>query len=242
MMKRVVFAVAAILVGIHTSAAAQDAVIKEPEPPKTLPEGAVIYHTLTGRDAQVVFTSDAPLEKIVGKSNAVVGYAVPGPSDNPAKLAAASWLLPVKSLATGIPLRDEHMAGKDWLDAAIYPTIEFVLSKIENVKEVKRGEGFSTWSVTLVGDMTLHGVKREVRVPEARISFFNESSKTKAIGPGKLIFLKCDYTVRMSDFAIQHEDVPKKVSDEVKLSQMLRLSSATPDEIAEANKKKESSP
>ena len=55
------------------------AVPAEPKPTKPLPEGSKLYHTLTGRDAQVIFTSDAPLEKIIGKSNAVVGFAVPGP-------------------------------------------------------------------------------------------------------------------------------------------------------------------
>lgn len=76
---------------------------KEPEPSTPLPEGAALYHTLAGRDAQVVFTTDVPLEKIVGKSNEVVGYAIVGPKDAPRKAVGAEWLLPIKSLATGIP-------------------------------------------------------------------------------------------------------------------------------------------
>jgi polyisoprenoid-binding protein YceI len=217
--------------------------VKEPTPPATLSEGAVVYRTLTGRDAQVVFSSDAPLEKIVGKSNAVVGYAVPGPADNPAKLECAAWILPVNSLATGIPLRDDHMTGDEWLDAKDYPTIEFVLSRTEEVKEVKRGEGFTTWSCTLVGTMKLHGVEREIKVADARLSFFDESEKTRKIAPGKLAFLKCEYVVKLSDYGITHADVPDKVSDEVKLTQMLRLSSASREEINAANEAaKESAP
>lgn len=208
--------------------------VQEPAPPATLSEGAVVYHTLTGRDAQVVFTSDAPLEKIVGKSNAVVGYAVPGPGQDPAKLESAAWILPVKSLATGIPLRDDHMVGEEWLDAKDHPTIEFVLSRTDDVKEVKRGEGFTTWSCTLVGTMKLHGVEREVSVKEARLSFFEESEKTRKIAPGNLMFLKCEYVVKLSDYGVTHADVPDKVSDEVKLTQMLRLSSASPDVIKAA--------
>lgn len=203
----------------------------EPEAPKTLPAGSVVYHTITGRDAQVVFTSEAPLERIVGKSNMVAGYAVPGPKDNPAALVSAKWVLPVKSMATGIPLRDEHLAGKEWLDAASFPHVEFTLQRVEEIKEVKKGDGFSTWSATLVGEMSMHGVKREIKVPDARLSFFQASDKTKSIAPGDLIFLKCEYTVKMSDYGIKHADVPKKVSDEVKISQMLRLSSASVEEI-----------
>lgn len=198
--------------------------VSEPQPTNPVPEGATLYHTLAGRDAQVVFTTDAPLEKIVGKSNEVVGYAIAGTKDTPAKLAGAEWLLPIESLATGIPLRDEHIAAKEWLNADEFPNIRFVLSSVEDVKEVKKGDGFSTWSVTLIGQMSMRGVTKEIRVPDAKISFFDESEKTKNIAPGSLLFIKCDYTVTLSDFGIKHADVPKKVSDVVKLSQMLRLS------------------
>lgn len=206
--------------------------VKEPEPAAPLPDGATLYHTLAGRDAQVVFTTDAPLEKIVGKSNEVVGFAVAGPKDSPAKLASAEWLLPIASIATGIPLRDEHLAGGEWLNAEAYPNIRFVLSSVDDVTEVKKGDGFSTWSATLTGQMTMHGVSREVRVPDARISFFDESEKTKNIAPGQLLFIKCDYTIVLSDFGIKNSDVPKKVSDTVKLSQMLRLSTIADPSVA----------
>jgi polyisoprenoid-binding protein YceI len=207
------------------AAAAQ---VKEPAPTAPLPEGSVLYHTLTGREAQVIFTSDAPLEQIVGKSNAVVGFAASGPKDSPAKLAAATWILPVTSIATGIPLRDEHLAGKDWLDAAKFPEIKFVLTRVEDIRELKGGEGYTTSSATLVGNMTIHGVTREVHVPDARFSFLKESAKTKGIAAGDLLFLKCEYAVKLSDYGIVNGDVPKKVADEVKLTQTLRLSTVVP--------------
>lgn len=202
----------------------QDPPLKEPTPRQTPAPDAILYHTLTGRDAQVVFTSDAPLEQVVGKSNAVVGYAIAGPKDQPAKLADATWILPIKSLATGIPLRDQHLAGKEWLDAETYPNIQFVLKRVGDIKEIKRGDGFTTWSATLTGDMTIHGITHELNVADARLSFFQESPKTRAIAAGDLLFLKCEYAVKLSDFGIQNPDVPKKVSDSVKLTQTLKLS------------------
>jgi polyisoprenoid-binding protein YceI len=209
---------------------------KEPEPTTPLPEGATLYHTLTGRDAQVIFTSDAPLEKIIGKSNAVAGFAVPGIRDNPANLAQAKWVLPVRSLATGIPLRDQHLAGKDWLDADAATNIQFVLSRVTDIKEVKRGDGFSTWSATLVGEMSIHATVHEVTVKDARLTFFQGSAKTKSIAPGDLFFLKCDYTVKLSDFGIHNADVPSKVSDTVTIAQTLRLSNAPPETIKASQK------
>lgn len=196
----------------------------EPQASAELAEKGTLYYTLSGEEAQVLFTSRAPLENIVGKSNKVVGYAVAGPTDNPAKLVGAHWVLPVESMATGIPLRDAHMAGDEWLHAKEFPTIEFKLTKVEDIKEVKRGEGFSTWQATLVGQMTLHGVTKELSVPEAKLSFLDASDRTASIAPGDLLFVKTSYTVKLSDFGIRHKDVPDKVSDEIRLEQTLRLS------------------
>lgn len=219
--------VAAILIGATGStllADDPDKPVQEPAVPTALVGQGIVYHTLAGREAQVTFTSKAPLENIVGKSNAVVGYVVAGPVDSPADLVGAQWLLPVDSLATGLPLRDAHIADHEWLDSQSFPVISFKLTNVEEVTEVKSGDGFSTWSLTLVGEMTMHGETKTIRVKNARLSFINASEKTKKIAKGDLCFLKCEYRVRMSDFGIRHKDVPNKVSDEIVLRQMLRMS------------------
>ena len=198
--------------------------VREPEVPAALAAKGVTYHTIHGKQAQVTFTSRAPLEDIVGKSNAVVGYAVATTTAASASIHGATWLLPVNSLATGIPLRDEHLADAAWLDAGAHPTIRFTLQRTEEVELVKSGDGYSTWDATLVGTMTLHGVERTVRVPKARLSFLAESERTRRIADGDLLFIKCAYDVAMSEYGITHRDVPEKVSDVIHLEQMLRLS------------------
>lgn len=196
--------------------------IAEPPVPDELREAGTIYHTISGDQTQVTFTSNGQLQQIVGKSNAVVGYAVAGAVDAPAKLAGARWLLPVESLATGIPLRDDHLAHK-WLRAEEHPTIEFTLTSTEDIEPVKSGPGYSTWSLTLVGSMTIRGETRVLRVPDARLSFLEESESTAKVAPGDLCFLKCEYRVKLSDFGIHDADVPSKVSDEIALVQLLRM-------------------
>jgi len=57
------------------------------------------------------------------------------------------------SVDTSNDKRDEHLRSPDFLDAAKYPTITYTSKKIE-----KTGEG--KWKVT--GDLTLHGVTKEV--------------------------------------------------------------------------------
>lgn len=210
------------LTGAQPEAAAPP--IPEPSLPSEHADATAVYHTLTGGEAQVVFTSKAPLENIVGKSNQVVGYVVPGEDDKPAELIAAHWILPVETLATGIPLRDSHMTGSEWLDGDHFPGIEFELDHVEDANLIKEGEGFSTWSVTLVGEMKLRGESKEMMVKEAKLSFLTASDRTALIAQGDLMFLKCTYSVKLSDFGIMHKDVPDKVSDEIKLNQTLRLS------------------
>ena len=204
--------------------AAPPARVDEPSVPPELATRGTVYHTISGRQAQVTFTSDAPLQNIVGKSNAVVGYAVAGAADAPAKLVGARWLLPVASLATGIPLRDEHLAGDRWLDAAKFPSIEFSLEKVEDIAATKSGADFASFTATLVGTMEVHGVKKPMRVEKAKLSFLRASERTASIAPGDLLFIQCAYEVKLSDFGVANGDVPGKVADAIKLDQILRLS------------------
>lgn len=222
-------AIAAAAANLPTALGAGDpppARVEEPLVPPEVAKSGTVYHTISGRQAQVTFTSDATLQDIVGKSNAVVGYVVSGAADAPAKLAGARWILPVASLATGIPLRDEHLAGEHWLDAAKFPTIEFTLEKVEDVVSTKSGADFATYTATFVGTMEIHGVKKELRVEGAKLSFLKASQRTASIAPGDLLFVQCAYEVKLSDFEVRNSDVPGKVADTIKLEQMLRLTTA----------------
>lgn len=196
--------------------------VDEPAIPADLAARGVAYHTISGQQAQVTFTSDAPLQDIVGKSNAVVGWVVVAPGDAPS-LVAGRWLLPVASLATGIPLRDEHLAGDHWLDAAAHPVIAFELERTEDVVTVKTGTDFNTVTATLVGTLEMHGMRRPLRVEKAKLSFLEASDRTKAIAPGDLVFIQCAYDVKLSEFGVVNGDVPGKVADTIRLDQILRL-------------------
>ncbi len=200
--------------------------VEEPVVPAELAGKGAVYHTISGRQAQITFTSDAKLQKIVGKSNAVVGYAVAGPADAPATLAGARWTLPVASLATGIPLRDEHLAGDHWLDAESFPVIDFTLEKVEEIAATKSGADFASYTATLVGTMRMHGVEKPLRVEKAKLSFLKASERTASIAPGDLLFIQCAYEVTLSDFGVRNGDVPGKVADAIRLDQTLRLTTA----------------
>jgi polyisoprenoid-binding protein YceI len=59
------------------------------------------------------------------------------------------------SIDTGHQKRDEHLRTPDFLDVAKYPTIAFVSKKI-----LKGDPG----KIKVIGDLTLHGVTREITV------------------------------------------------------------------------------
>jgi len=59
------------------------------------------------------------------------------------------------SVDTGNQKRDEHLRTADFLEAAKYPTITFISKKV-----MKGDPG----KLKLIGDLTLHGVTREITV------------------------------------------------------------------------------
>ncbi len=71
--------------------------------------------------------------------------------DDPASAKVAVSIDPA-SIQTGEPKRDEHLRSADFFDVAAHPSMSFVSRRVE-----KAGDGYR-----LVGDLTMHGVTREV--------------------------------------------------------------------------------
>lgn len=190
-----------------------------------------VYHALVGKDAQVTFTSDAPLEHIKASSNRVVGYAVvKDPASGPV-ITAGEFRLPISSFDTGIPMRNEHLQGERWMDAKGHPDVVFTMSAFNDANVEKEGEGFKTWSGSLVGKMTIKGVTKDMTIP-AKVTLRPESDMTKGRAPGNLMAIRCTYSVKLSDYGIATADPAMKsgkVSDEIALETMLFLSTVNPE-------------
>ena len=67
----------------------------------------------------------------------------------------ADGTVQVKSINTGIAGRDEHLRGPDFFEMEKYPEIVFAGKKVE-----KQGDVYQ-----LTGDLTMHGVTREITLP-----------------------------------------------------------------------------
>jgi polyisoprenoid-binding protein YceI len=104
---------------------------------------------LTG---QAKFSSDAPLEKIVGTADGG-GEIKLDPAD-PASVKG-KLTMSVKSMKTGNDMRDDHLRSADWLDADKCPDITFEISSA-TVKSQKTEGDVTEVQLEVVGNFGLH--------------------------------------------------------------------------------------
>lgn len=91
------------------------------------------------------------ISNVRGEFNNTTGTAdFDGNDPSKAKVEAT---IDVSSINTREPKRDEHLKGPDFFDAAKYPNIKFVSKKIEKAADGK---------YKMTGDLTIHGVTKEV--------------------------------------------------------------------------------
>jgi polyisoprenoid-binding protein YceI len=214
-----------------------------PEDQKKL---GTVYQTITlGSQKQVTFTSKTHNATFDGYSASVLGYAVAGPADNPADLKAGAWVLPVKSLETGNKTKNRNIAKAEWLDAGKSPDIIFTLKSVKDITPHKAGAGTAvSYKVTLVGDMTMRGVTKEVSIKDVVLGFVKETEKSAKIAKGDLLAIRCKYTVKLTDFGVTNDYVvkDKSVADEIEIDQSLTLATAAPEEQPASAAKPEEKP
>ena len=166
----------------------------------------------------VVFLLDAPLESINGTATGVSGTV----SFDPAKPAATTGkiVLATSSLHVDNPLMKKHMLDEGWMHVSKFPTIEFVAVKMTNVKT-----SGTTIIATIAGKLTVKGVTKKVSVP-VRLTYLKGMLIKRNRVPGDLLVLRCDFTIKRSDYGINAGNNEEKVSDEIELK--LRVAGAAP--------------
>jgi polyisoprenoid-binding protein YceI len=157
----------------------------------------------------------------------VIGYCIAG-KENPAALQGGEWHLPVKSLRTGRGPMDGHLAGKQWLDAESNPDIIFALKSVKDLKA--EGEGKKSWTGTLEGDMTIHGVTKPITIKDATIAMVPASDDAAKGVKGDLMAIRAKYPVKLSDYGVSNQNIGSKVADELKLETSLYMSTVKPED------------
>jgi len=118
-------------------------------------------------------------------------------------IQAATATIQVKSVNTGIEKRDNHLRTADFFEAAKYPEITFKSKKVE-----KSGD-----QSILIGDFTMRGVTRELRLPVTLSGPVKDPQGNSRIG------LEAKTTVNRKDYGMKFNAVMETgglmVGDEV---------------------------
>jgi polyisoprenoid-binding protein YceI len=164
---------------------------------------------------QFNWVSDAPLEKIQGTAEGVSGSLTIDPR-NPASIRG-TITASVATMKTGNNMRDGHLRGDQWLDAARFPQISFTIASVKNVRK----NGAST-SGDATGSFTMHGVTRTLTIPFT-LQYMEESARTRQRAPGDLVAITADFTVALKDYDVAGSKgiVGSKVGETIEVSAQL---------------------
>jgi polyisoprenoid-binding protein YceI len=92
--------------------------------------------------------------KVRGRFDAVAGTIAMG-SDGDVSDASVQVVIQSASIHTGQSQRDEHLRSADFFDVETFPELTYRSSSIRRVSDDR---------YTVVGDLTMHGVTREVEL------------------------------------------------------------------------------
>jgi len=178
----------------------------------------------------ITFTSEAPLEDIIGTTNQIYGYVVFDPN-RPENGGRGVFTVPVASLDTGIPLRDEHLHSEMWLNAAEHPQIEFTIDFAKDIKVAKITHNSKTYKGMATGEFTLNGKTRTIEVP-LTVTYMAESDLTRQKMPGDLLAGKTKLELALRNYGITGPPgmdlIGSQVSDKIGVSVTFVASSKKP--------------
>jgi polyisoprenoid-binding protein YceI len=158
----------------------------------------------------IAFILDSTLEPIVGVASGISGTVSFDPA-NP-KATTGKITVQTKSLRTENKGMNDHMHGDEWLDAAKHPTIEFSIKK---VTDAKTGEK-DTHELTVVGDLTIKGVTKEVTAP-VKVTHLPGRLSERTKMKGDLLVVRSNFVIKRNDFNIQPEKDGKVVGSDIEV-------------------------
>lgn len=182
-----------------------------------------------GRDS-VSFTSDAPIELIVGHTNKIRGKVTLDDSmDLAKKPLEAEFSVDLASIDTGIPLRNEHMRD-NFLQTKKYPQAQFKLKSIGQAIQLKPGE---KTRISAVGDFTVHGKTVTKTIP-VDVTWLKKCKATETKMPGcDLLQISADFPVSFKDHDIPRPEIVfQKLADTV----IVKVGASAYDKVSDTTK------
>ncbi len=169
---------------------------------------------LDATGSQIQFVSEASLETFTGKSSKASGEITVDPSA-PAQ-GKGDVKVPVVSIDTNIELRNEHLAGENWLDAKKFPNAEFVITGISGAEKLKAND---VVEVDVKGKFTIHGVTNEITA-KAKVRW---TPAADGKGKGDTLRVQAAFVIKLEDHKVSIPSiVALKVSPNIKVNVDLR--------------------
>ncbi|MEE2757756.1 MAG: YceI family protein [Myxococcota bacterium] len=136
----------------------------------------------------IQFISDAPMERIEGTAPATGEFNIDKQSLGSITGKAS---VSVAGMKTGNDQRDEHLRSDTWLDEKQFPEITFVIKSASANGELKKDKDVSTGTVTLNGDLSLHGVTKSI------------STKADVKWKGDKYKIMSKFQVKLADYKVE---------------------------------------
>ena len=161
---------------------------------------------------QLLFTNDALVESFNGITTDVWGEVSFDPADIQNSFKGLI-LTSVKSIKTGIELRDEDLYSVRWLEAEKYPEISLEIIEVAEVMRIDNNK----LKLSLIGNFNLHGKTKAIML-DVDLILLEESELTKSRIQGDLLSIVSVFEIKMADFGIRNAFIPNRVSDIVKIT------------------------
>ncbi len=142
--------------------------------------------------------------EVTGRFNGFEGTVVYNPED--LSQTTIDVTISVKSIDTGLDIRDGHLKSAIWLDAENHPKMTF------KSKKIAQSEG----QTMITADLTIRGITQEVTFPVVMKGPFKDPTQANTLG------LSADLIVNRQDFGISMDKKMMNghsfIGDEVKIS------------------------
>lgn len=141
---------------------------------------------------------DAPLEPVRGHATGVSGTVVFDPA-NPAKSTGNIAVSTAKLQLASADMTTAML--QDWcLDSAKFPTIQFEIKKVRDVKKVNDGE----WNATVDGTFTVKGVSKPMTVKASAMLLPNKIKDRGGMEgkQGDLLQIKSKFSFNRLDYGV----------------------------------------
>lgn len=133
--------------------------------------------------SEVGFHATSRFMNANGKFSRFAGDVVVDPKDP--TTAKVRVTIEAASIDTGIGMRDKHLRSSDFLDVQRYPTLKFESRTVEMAGR----------RATVTGELTIHGVTREIVVPVDV-----QMSETALVATGEFVVNRRNYGINYDSF------------------------------------------